>query len=295
MKAAAPQATSSRIGFGIGMMLLGVLGMVGMDAFAKWLSGDYPINQIVFFRMAFGLLPALVLVWMEGGLPSLRSGNLRMQGVRALAGLGAIFAFFTSLKYLGLAEATAIAFVAPLVVTALSVPLLGETVGWRRWTAVAVGFLGAMIILRPGSEAFQWAAILPLVAGICYALAMITTRVLARTDANAAIVFWNALIIAIIAGVSLPFAWVTPSLADLAVFALMGLLGGVSIYWITLAFRNAPASVLAPFDYSALLWSTLLGWLIWRELPDAWVWAGAVLLIGSGLYVLYRETRAARG
>ncbi|WP_421707347.1 DMT family transporter [Algihabitans sp.] len=292
MPSAVSPAVSSRTGFGIGMMLLGMVGMVAMDACAKWLSGAYPINQIVFFRMAFGLLPALVLVWAEGGWPSLRSGNLKMQALRALAGAGAIFAFFTSLRYLGLAEATAIAFVAPLVVTALSVPLLGESVGWRRWTAVTVGFVGAMIILRPGSEAFQWAAILPLAAGVCYALALITTRVLARTDANAAIVFWNALIIAVAAGLSLPFAWVTPSWGDLGLFALMGLLGGVSIYWITLAFRNAPAAVLAPFDYSALLWSTLIGWLIWRELPDAWVWAGAVLLIGSGLYVLYRETRA---
>lgn len=291
----APQGPDSgRIGFGIGMMLLGIGGMTGMDACAKWLGGNYPINQIVFFRMAFGLIPALVLVWAEGGWPALRTGNRRMQAVRALAGLGAIFSFFTGLKYLGLAEATAIGFVAPLVVTALSVPLLGEQVGWRRWSAVLVGFLGALIILRPGTEAFQWAALLPLAAGVCYALALLSTRVLARTDANAAIVFWNALLIACATGLTLPFAWVTPTLADLGVFALMGLLGGVSIYWITLAFRFAPAAVVAPFDYSALLWSTLLGWLIWRELPDGATWAGAAVLVASGLYVLHRETRLRR-
>jgi drug/metabolite transporter (DMT)-like permease len=289
-----PTAPDSRVGFGIGMMLLGIGGMTGMDACAKWLGAAYPVNQIVFFRMAFALLPALVLVWAEGGWPALRTGNLRMQALRALAGLGAVLTFFSSLKYLPLAEATAIGFVAPLVVTALSVPLLGERVGWRRWTAVLVGFAGAMIILQPGSAAFQWAALLPLAAGVCYALALLTTRILARSDANAAIVFWNALLIALVTGLTLPFAWVTPSWSDMAVFALMGLLGGVSIYWITLAFRFAPAAVVAPFDYSALLWSTLLGWLIWRELPGAATWAGAAVLVASGLYVLHRETRQAR-
>ncbi len=294
MPSPAPQSAPARIGFGIAMMLLGVAGMTGMDACAKWLGADYPINQLVFFRMFFGAIPALVLVWAEGGLASLRSGSWRLQGLRALTGLGAVAAFFTGLQYLGLAEATAIGFVAPLVLTALSVPLLGESVGWRRWTAVLVGFVGAMVILRPGQEAFQWAALLPLAAGVCYALAMITTRLLARTDGNAAIVFWNAVMVAAVTGLSLPFSWVTPSWADLAVFALMGLLGGVSIYLITLAFRHAPAAVIAPFDYSTLLWSAGIGWLIWRELPDSWVWAGAALLVGSGLYVLHRETRLAR-
>jgi drug/metabolite transporter (DMT)-like permease len=284
----------ARIGFGIAMMLLAIGAMTGMDACAKWLGGAYPVNQIVFFRMLFGLIPAAVLVWAEGGLPVLRTARLRLHLLRALAILLTIATFFTGLKYLELAEATAIGFVGPLVVVALSVPLLGEAVGWRRWTAVLVGLAGVMVILRPGSDAFQWAAILPLLAGVFYALTMIGSRLLARTDSSAAIVFWSTLAVAAATALTLPASWATPGWGDLGIFALMGLLGGIGSYWIALAFRFAPAAVVAPFDYSALLWSAAFGWLIWRELPDVWVWAGAAVLVASGLYVLHRETRAAR-
>jgi len=205
----------------------------------------------------------------------------------------AIYTFFWGLRFLPLAEAVALAFLAPLFVASLSVPLLGETVGPRRWAAVGVGFLGMLVMLRPGAEVFRWEALLPAAAAFGYALAMILTRRLSRQDSNAAIVFWGTLLGCLVSSLFLPFAWRTPPLADLGLLAMMGVVGSLSMYVLTVAYRAAPAAVVAPFEYSALLWGVLLGWLIWRELPDAWVWAGTAVIVAAGLYILHREQRAA--
>lgn len=280
-----------RIGLGIASMLVAVVAMTVMDAAAKWLGAGYPIAEVVFFVNLFALVPVLIAVRMGGGLAQLRVHWRLGHALRAAFGLGAQFTFFLGLRYLPLAEAIAIAFAAPLFVTALSVPVLGEKVGLRRWGAVLVGFAGVLVITRPGGDALRLEALLILSAALFYALAMLMTRRLARSETTPAILFTSAILALLVSVSLLPFGWRTPRAEDLSIFVLMGLIGGAGRYFMAQAYRFAPAAVVAPFDYSALIWGTLIGWLIWRELPDATVWLGTAILVASGLYIIHRETR----
>ena len=230
----------------------------------------------------------------RGGFATLKPHWRLGHGLRAIFGLGAIFAFFTGLRHLPLAEAISIAFAAPLFVTALSVPILGERVGPRRWAAVAAGFLGVMIMTRPGAEAFRPEALYILAAALCYALTMLVTRRLARSDTTPAIMLSGICVSLVVSGLALPFGRRTPLGLDLWLFVLLGLVGSVGMYFMTQAYRYAPAAVVAPFDYTALIWATAIGWLVWHELPGANVWLGAAVVIASGLYIIHRETRARR-
>ena len=287
--------TQDRIGLGIAGIVIGMFAVSIMDALAKWLGEGYPIAELVFFRNLFALPPALFILWQQRGgwaslVPRWKTGHV----IRGAFGLGAIFAFFTGLRYLQLAEALSIAFAAPLFVTALSVPILGERVGPRRWAAVAAGFVGVLIMTRPGAEAFRPEALYILAAALCYALAMLVTRRLARSDTTPAIMLSGICISLVVSGLALPFGWRTPVGMDFGLFVLLGLVGGIGMYFMTQAYRYAPAAVIAPFDYTALIWGTLFGWLLWHELPGANVWLGAAVVIASGLYIVHRETRAGR-
>lgn len=286
--------THDRAGLGIASMILGIAAMSIMDGAAKWLGAGYSIIEIVFFRNLFALLPVLFIVWQGGGRRALNIGWGPGLFLRAALGTGAMFTFFTGLRSLPLAEAMAIAFVAPLFVTALSGPLLGEQVGLRRWGAVIVGFIGVLVITRPGAEAFQPAALLVLAAALFYALAMLVTRRLARSNSTPSILFYTTTISLAATAALLPFGWRTPANDDLMIFALLGLIAGTGNYFATQAYRYAPAAVVAPFDYTALIWGTLIGWLIWHELPGPHVWLGVAILVVSGLYILHRETRLGR-
>ncbi len=279
-----------RIGLGIAYVLAAMAAMTVMDAAAKWLGAGYPITEVVFFRNFFAIPPIAVLVW-YGGLASLRTRRLPGHALRAGFGLGAMFCFFTGLRYMPLAEAISIAFAAPLFVTALSGPILKEHVGPRRWAAVIVGFLGVLIITRPGGDVLRIEALLILAAALSYALFLLVTRHLARSESTSAIVFYTNGIALVVGALLLPFGWQAPTGEDLTIFIAMGLIGGCGSYFIAMAYRNAPASVLAPFDYTTLLVGTLLGWLIWRELPDATVFLGAAVVIACGLFIIRRETR----
>lgn len=287
----AESAVEDRIGLGILAMVAGMAMMSSMDALAKWLGAGYPIGQVVFFRNLFGMIPLLVIVWQLGGftLPTTRRWRLHL--LRGLLGVTAQFSFFLGLRTLGLAEATAIAFAAPLMVTALSVPLLGEQVGIRRWSAVILGFLGVLIMVRPAPDSFEAAALLILLAAFSYAMIMVTTRMLARSDSNAAILLFGSSTSLALSVLLLPVGWKAPDLADLAVFAAMGLIGGTGMFFITQAYRHAPAAVVAPFEYTALVVAAILGFLVWREIPDLYVWLGAAVVVGAGIYIFYRETR----
>jgi len=287
----ARRGLSDRPLIGIGCALVGISGFAVMDALAKHLGGGYPLGQVVFLRNLFALLPLSLLLWRGGGLASLRTAHPVLQILRGCGTFGAIMCFFGGLQYLGLAEATALAFAAPLFITALSVPLLGEQVGRHRWSAVLVGFVGVLIMIRPGSESLRLAALLPLAAAFFYGLAMNFTRRLSRSDTTPGIAVWGNLTSLFLSSLLLPFAWISPQGYDIWLFVAMGLTGGCSAYVLTLAYRYAAAAVIAPFDYVALIWAVGLGWLVWRELPDAWTWAGVAVLVASGLYILHRETR----
>ncbi|MBX2804479.1 MAG: DMT family transporter [Hyphomicrobiales bacterium] len=275
----------------IAVMCLGVLCLVTNDAIAKWLTHDYPTLQIVFLRY-FLALPVLTaaLLWF-GGRTALFSRHLGVHILRGLFLAGSAYAFFLSLSYLPLAEATSIIFIAPILITALSVPLLGEHVGWRRWSAVIVGFIGVLIIVRPGGETFQPASLLVICTATLYALIMISARFIKNSESVWTFMFYMTLFPALFSGLSMPFVWQTPDWQHIPLFIGITITGVAGMILLSQAFRMAPAAVIAPFDYTALLWASLLGWLFWEEIPTIWTYAGAAVIIASGIYIVIRETR----
>ncbi len=282
-----------RVGLGIALAVAGIAFMALFDATAKFLGEGYGVVQLVFFRNFFGLLFVLVMLWRSGGMGSLRSRHPVLHGLRAGFALGATFSFFIGLQFMPLAEAFTLTFAGPIFITVLSGPVLGETVGPRRWTAVLIGFAGVVIMLRPGSEALRVEALLPLTAALCYAFLMVLSRKLSRREPVVSVLFWTALAGTLVSGLALPFDWLAPTPRDWGLFIILGLLGSLTMWLMTLAYRHAPAAVVAPFDYTILLWGLLLGWLIWQELPDPEIWPGALILIACGLYITHRETRVA--
>lgn len=279
---------------GILAMVAGIFCMSTMDALAKWLGESYSLSQIVFFRTLFAIPPVLVLAHFSGGLRLLKTRRPLVHLFRGICAGVAAFAFFASLRVLPLAEAWAIAFAAPLIVTALSGPMLGEPVGWRRWSGVLLGFLGVLIVVRPGMEAFQPAALLALATAVGYALVMITGRKYANTESTTALVFYTTLVPLALSASVLPLHWQTPEGGDWALFIILGTLGGMAMLLLTQAFRLAQAAVVVPFDYTAMIWSVGWGWLLWRELPDTVAWIGSGLIVLSGLYVVQRESQLRR-
>ena len=209
--------------------------------------------------------------------------------LRGLVGLASLALYFLAYQLMPLADAYAIGFAAPLFITALSVPLLGEKVGVRRWSAVLVGFAGVLIMVRPGTAVFDAVALVPLAAAMLYALVAILVRMLSRTEASVTIVVYYALTTILVTGLALPLVWVTPDAGDFALLAGLGVVGGCAQLCVTEAFREGELSVVVPFDYSAMVWAVLLGWLLWGELPDLWIWAGMPLVIASGIYIARRE------
>ncbi len=276
---------------GIVLMLVSVILFASMDAVVKWLGATYPTMQIVFFRSLFAFIPLSLFIFRGIGLAALRTQRPFQHAVRSLVGLTAMTSFFYAYSQMPLANAVAIGFAAPMFMTALSVPLLGEKVGPRRWVAVLVGFAGVLVIVRPDAGVFHAAAPVALAGTVFYALAMIFVRRLGRTETSTAIVFYFTLICTLVSGVFMPFVWVAPDAQGWALLVLVGLLGGLAQMAMTNAVRLADIAVVAPFDYTALLWTALLGFLIWSEVPGINVWLGAVIVVASGIYILYREAR----
>ncbi|WP_178133727.1 DMT family transporter [Vineibacter terrae] len=275
-----------------------------MDAMVKGLDAHYPTLQVMFCRSLFGLLPQLWLIQAAGGWQTLATRQPLLQSVRVAASLLSLYGFFYLFPLMPLAELYAISFAAPLFMTALGVPLLGERVGWRRWSAVGVGFAGVLIIVQPGSAAFHPLSLAVLAATLCYALSMICVRRLSRTDSDqttitiyslAAIGVSGLIIVTnAVAGEPLGTLWVWPTAIDWLWMLALGVIGGLGQILVTRAWRLAPAAVLAPFDYISIVFALGYGWLFWREIPTPWLWGGLPLIIGSGLYILHRERVRAR-
>ena len=261
------------------------------DAVLKWLTASYPTGQIVFMRSIFVMILVGIIAWRFGGVRTLRVVNLRGQLLRAGTMTVATLLFVTSLRLMPLADAIAIAFAAPLFVTVLAGPLLGEHVGWRRWAAVLVGFVGVLVMFRPTGEAVRLVALLPLCVALASAFKDIVTRRIAATESSVAILFITTLALASVGLVTLVFGWRAITLFDLGLFAIGGFLLGGAQYLTIEAFRYAEAAVVSPFEYSAVLWAMLYGFLIWGDVPDRWIIAGSAIVIGSGLYILHRESR----
>ncbi len=270
---------------GVVLYALGMFFMSAMDVSAKWLSNNYPIVQVVFLANLFGLLPALLVLYHEGP-KTLLTPKWPYLVMRSVIATGTIFFFFWALKLLPLAEVAAIFAVAPLLMTAMAALLLHEHVGLRRWMATMLGLLGATIIIRPGSLAFDPASFLALGSAFCYALAMIFSRVIVKTESNAAVLVYTYFTGIIISGAIIPFTWISPNGRDTLIFVSMGVFSGCANFCCVWACRHAPIHALAPFDYTALIWAILFGYLFWQDIPDLWTWIGAAAVTIGGIYVL---------
>lgn len=279
------------IGRAIGLLLFGVMGGLGLDLCAKAILETYSLEQFVFLRSLIGLAIFLTLSYRFGGLAGLTTRRWRWHLLRTLLASGAMFGFFFGLARMPLIDALTLGFTAPLMTTALSVPMLGDRVGWRRWTAVVAGFLGVLMILRPGSGGMRFASLAVLFAAFCYACLAITARRLASTESTYSLSVYVVAGPMIISGLmsTAGAGWRMPDLIGWILFVLAGVCSVLAWVGMVGAYRQASPSILAPFEYTALIGGAIAGYLIWSEVPDRWVLVGAAVIIASGLFVVYRE------
>lgn len=275
---------------GILLIVLTTLCFVVMDALAKTLTQSYAVAQVVWARYVFHVL-ITVAVLAAGRRLSLRTRRLKLQIYRSMLLIASTASFFTALAYMPLIEASVIAHAAPLMVTALSVPLLREKVGPWRWSAVAVGFIGVVIVVRPGLGVMHPAGFLVLGTALCFALYQIATRRLSTTDDALTTLLYTGVTGALVASLVVPFFWRTPDLLGWTLMALTGAFGALSHFLLIKAHHLSPVSVLSPFLYVQLPWAVAAGMVFFGEFPDRWTIVGAVVIAASGLFILVRERR----
>lgn len=265
-----------------------------MIVLVRYLTAAFDPLQVVFFRCFFGLVA--MLPWLLGkGLVVLRTQRIWLHVLRALVAIVAMTMWFTTLALMPLAEATALSFVAPVFTSILAGLFLGEIMRIRRWTATAVSFAGALLILRPGFETVEPAALLALATALVWGTGSIVVKVLARTESSATVVTWFSLFVTPLALVPALFVWQTPTLEQLGWLGLLGISGSVGHICVARSLAVADAGLIAPFDYLRLPVVALIAFFAFGEVPDVWVWVGGGVIAASSLYIAHREARADRG
>lgn len=280
---------------GIALMCGAVALFSCLDSTAKYLNHHMDTLEVVWARYAGGFGLALILSNPIARPVLMKTSRPWLQIARSILLLGSTMLNFFALRWLQLDQTTAILFATPFLVAVLSGPILGEWVGWRRWCAIAVGFAGVLLVTRPGFGGIHPAAILSVASLCCYGLYIISTRVLARSDASDTTLFYSNLVGAVVMTLVVPFVWSMPT--DWFIIALMlliGALGSIGHYMLIVAHRGAPPVVLAPFMYTQLLWVMALGYFIFGDLPNAWTATGALVVVASGLYLLHRERQVGK-
>lgn len=291
-----PHVPPERVALGIAYRVAAMACMACLSALVKWTGArGVPVFEIVFFRNAFAFVPLGLYIWKTTGAEVLRTRRPLGHLTRATVGLTSMVCGFAAVQYLPLTEAVAFQFASPLFMTAFSALLLSEQVGRHRWGAVVVGFVGVLIMVRPQPGHFNLVGVsLALAGAVGAAGAMVAIRQIVDTERGPTIVFYFTLSGAVVGLVGALFHWVTPDPMTLAFLILAGLVGGVGQLLLTQALTIAPVGVVAPFDYSQLIWATALGYFIWGELPHPATVAGALVVAASGLYILHREIRRFR-
>lgn len=281
---------------GISLKVASALVFTGMVAMVKLLDGAYPVGEVIFARSFFGMFPVLLVIAWQGKVSEAFATRRPWGHIsRALVGGTAMSLWFAALALLPLPDATAISFSAPLFTVALAAVILRERVRAYRWSAVVVGFLGILIILSPHlsgaapTEEASLGAMLAFASAIFMALAMITVRRLTSTERTSTIVVWFAGVTSVFALMSAPFGWVVPDATDAVMLVAIGLSGGVGQILLTQSYRYADASTIAPFEYTTMLWTVLVGWIVFAEVPTLEVVVGAAIVIGAGVFVIFRE------
>jgi len=291
---ALPTATRASRRRAIIAILVAAILFAGAAACVKTLDGAVPLAQLVLFRSLFAFPVLLPLVHQAGGWSALRSSNPMGHVWRTMFGLIGMAGAFYGYTTMPIATVTALGFTMPLFLTLLAVPLLGERVGWRRGSAVLVGFLGVIIMVRPfGADAMApLPSLIVLVAALSWALAMITIRRMGEAgESGVAIVLWFAIGSSLVAFLASLPVWVWPSLWEWGFLFAIGILSALAQLLMTEAYRAGEPTLIAPFEYSGIIWTTLLGALIWAEAPDGWDALGILILVSSGLYIWWREVQ----
>ncbi|MEQ8194015.1 MAG: DMT family transporter [Rhodospirillales bacterium] len=279
---------------GIACMVGGGIVLVTQDALTKWLTDGYPVGEILFWRALFSFIPLLIFVWHQGSFTCLKTRRPGMQALRAIGMLGSASFIVVSFSLMPIADAIALNFTGPLFVTALATPFLAERVGWRRWTAVCLGFTGVIVMLRPGGD-MQWVVLLPVASAIAGAIRDIITRYMSDTENSTATLFYTNLLIIFAGLCTLPFGgWHLPSPADFGLFAAVGCFSGSAHFLLIRAYHYSEVAVVTPFKYLTLIWAVLFGYVVWGDIPDRYTIIGSSIIVASGLYILYRETWAKR-
>jgi drug/metabolite transporter (DMT)-like permease len=278
---------------GIGFMLMAVFLFALNSAIGKWLVAKYPVGEFMLIRSSFTLLFLSPFIWRAGRAAFAKAPKPGVQLLRVVLSSLEVAMFFWAVSYLPLADTTTFYLAGPIYVTALSVLLLRERVGWRRWTAVLIGFTGVVIALRPSSSSFTLPALIALSGSITYALVLITTRALRET--NDVVLMATYFIGAVAFGLAtVPFGWVPPTGYDLLCLAGVGFANIVAQFCVIRSLKLASASVVVPYQYTLIIWSVVFGWLMFAELPDSYTVAGAAIIVAAGLYIFWREQVKAR-
>jgi len=277
---------------GIGLMLLGIFLFCCNDALGKWLLGSYPVWQMLTIRSSAALLVLSPLIARSrAGFAAAPRPALQL--LRVAMSVTDTVMFFLAVSYLPLADTITFYLAAPIYVTALSALFLKEPVGWRRWSAVLVGFIGVIIALRPSAATLTWPALIALTGSVFFSILLITTRMLRGTH-DVVLVSGTFGAMLVVSGTVAPLAWVAPSVRDFALMALLGVVATVAFACINRALKLAPASVVVPYQYTMIVWGIALGFLVFGDVPDAFTLTGAAIIVGAGLYIMWREQIVAR-
>jgi len=276
-------------GLAIPLMLLGMLLFSLNDLMGKWLVATYSPAQVLLFRSIAALLILLPLLGRGGLVASVRVKRPGLHALRALFSTLDVICFYTAVIYLPLADAMAFYLAAPIFVAALSPWLLGERVGWRRWTAIGVGFAGVVIALNPSAESLELPALLSLGGSLCFALLIVTTRALGPMTSDKVLVLWpivGALILGLVA--ALP-TWVTPSGRDMLLMGLLGVVSMSAYFCVNRSLKLAPAASVAPYQYTLIVWAILFGYPVFGDVPTPQMLIGSAIIVAAGLFIFWRE------
>lgn len=286
---AAGKAHVNAPGLGIACALLASFLIVMNDTTMKAVTKGVPVGELISLRAGVVMALVALYVWISGRSGELRVYHVKAQAIRASMMVIGSFLFVAALRVMPLADVSALLFLAPLMMTAMAPAFLGESVGWRRWSAVLVGFAGMIVMLRPSADGLYWLALLPAASALTSAFRDLLTRRISAQDSTWATLFYSTAAVFVASTLTLPFAWQTPTWSDMAFLVLGGVLQLVAHFFMIEMFRFIEVSAVAPFKYLGLVWAALSGFVFFGEVPDIWTAVGAALIIGGGLYIINRE------
>ena len=275
-------------------MLVGMILFSLNDILGKWLVATYSVGQVILIRSAAALAVLLPLVWRDGLADAFRVERPGLQLLRAFLATLEVACFYTAVMFLPLADAMAYYMAGPIYVAAMSPLLLGERVGWRRWTAILVGFIGVLIVLQPSAATLSIGALVSIAGSVCFALMVVTTRMLRRTG-DKVLVLWQTAAVFFAGAVAAPFAWTPPSGRDFALIAVLGFVSLGAHLCVNRSLKLAPAAAVSPYQYTLLVWAILFGYPVFGDVPSAHMLAGAAVIVAAGLFIFAREQQLKRG